>query len=406
MSDAEDEPAPELLASEAPEAAGRLFEILLPERDHGSIAISSSYQNGAQLALDPRLWLGQGYAGVRIIGSGVSPTHLRASSHDGITLWSSQHPGIVRLENIHLHAGFRCAAQIGEPNHARVLVPKFRFELVGCQVTVPPPTAFGRTKWGLFTYQCDVVLEDVVLDAYHASEHAIYEHGNARYGSYFKRVECVAAGAECFKFRNDPSEIMWPGPRTWIWIEDCSARDFFQTWSDRGGAAIVIQGGGCNIRIRRFISHGGHALPGIGAHQRSKAVMISSEPGGYSAIDGTRGTGPGNGFVFLSEIGASGGPGAPDWSGSELIRVGQNSGATQPSARAVSIERCGLYGEREHVSVRGQAGRYRLSGCNTPEIREQAAAIGLDTRVEASVLLGSGIIPVSAGFDSLADPAG
>lgn len=397
------EDLPDLSESPLPLERPRLWDFLLSEHDHGSICISSSYRNGAAFQLDPRDWLDRGYEGIRIIGTGAGPTHLRCTSHDGVTLWASRHPGVVRLENIHLHSGFRCASQFGEPNHSRVLVPKFRLELSGCQVTVEAPTAFGRTKWGLFTYQADLLLQDVLGDAYHASEHLLYSHGFARHGALLERVESVASGAETFKFRNDPNEILWAGPRAWIRIRDSSARDWYQLHSDRGGAAVVVQGGGCNIEIRGFVAFGGHALPGIGAHQRSKAIMISSEPGGYSAIDGTRDRGPGNGFVFISNVGAVGGPGAPDWSGSEIIRVGQNSGATQKSARAVSIENCALFGLREHVSVHGIGGRFRLSGCNTQELRESAAAIGMNTQEEASILTASGIIPVSAGFDTHPD---
>lgn len=398
----------ELLAAPPPEAAGRLFEILLSEQDHGSINISSSRTNAsAQLNLDPRIWLGQGYDGVRIIGEGASPTHLLPNLNDGITLWASQHPGIVRLENIHLHAGFRCAAQFGEPNHARVLMPKFRLELVGCQVTVPPPTGFGRTKWGLFTYQADVTLEDVILDAYHASEHALYTHQFARNGVYWNRVQVIASGAECLKSRGDAFETVWCGPRARIIVKNSTFADWYQIHSDRGGAAIVLQGAAADLLVEETLFWGGGAIGSLQAHQRSRAIMVSSENASFNKFTGEVGTGVGNGHVVVRRSGIFGGPGAPDWSSSELIRVGHNSGA-QRAAQAVLVDGCAIYGEREHVVAKDLSGRFLVQGCNTPELREHASALGANTEHEGSILTSVRPVPLSEGYDSRArpDPAG
>jgi hypothetical protein len=390
----------ELLEAVAPETTGRrLFEIRLPAEDQRSICISSTYRNGAQRVLDPNLWLSSGHDGVRIIGEGPSPTHLFCDSHDGITLWASQHRGVVRLENVHLHAGFRCAAQVGEPNHARVLMSEFRLELAGCQVTVPPPTVFGRTKWGLFTYQCDLFLEDVVIDAYHASEHASYQHQYARHGAWFNRVHVVASGAECLKSRGDAFETMWAGPRARIVVKNSTFAGWYQLHSDRGGAAIVLQGAAADLLVQDSIFWGGGPLGSLPAHLRSRAIMVSSENASYNKFTGEIGTGVGNGHVVVQRCGVFGGPGAPDWSSSELIRVGRNSGS-QRAAQAVLVDGCAIYGLREHVMAKDLSGRFLVQNCNTPDIRERASALGADTTNEAAVLTSVRPVPISEGFDS------
>jgi hypothetical protein len=398
----EDTLDPELLEAVAPETTGRrLFEIRLPERDHGSINISSWRTNGSALNLDPREWLDQGYAGVLIVGVGTSPTHILSNLGDGRGLYVSRHPGVVRLETVHVHSGYAEAVHFGEANPGRTIVPRFRLEMIGCQASVPPPTAFGRSKWCLFGYQSDLWLEDVVLDAYHAAEHASYWHGFARHGLYWKRVTIEGSGAEGCKVRSPYTETGWPGPRARIQLIDCLFKNWHQTWTDRGGAAVVVQGGAADISVLGCVFRGGSALPGIPANRRSRAIMISSENVSYG-IDGTPDVGPGNGRVVIRRCAVSGGPGAEDWNNSELIRVQRNSGS-QPAARSVLIEGCGLWGLREHVSVGEITGRFLLQGCNTQEAREACNGIGMDTEHEASILGGGRIIPCSEGYDSRPD---
>lgn len=400
------EELPDLSEATLPLERPRLWDFLLSERDHGSINISTWRTNGSALNLDPREWLDRGYEGIRFVGTGGSPTHILSNLGDGRGVYISRHPGVVRFENVHVHAGYDCALYCGERNEHRDLLPRFRLEMSGCEVSVPPPTSFGRTKWGLFGYQADLWLEDVRIDAYHAREHGSYWHGFARHGLYWRRVQVEASGAEGCKVRSPYTETAWPGPRASIRIMDCVFKDWHQTWTDRGGAAVVIQGGGHDVLIEGSIFRGGPDLPGIPANRRSRAIMVSSENVSYSAVNGSMDQGPGNGFVVIRRCLAYGGPGASDWNNSELIRIGVNSGS-QRAARAVLIEDCGLWGLREHVSVSGIGGRFLLQRCNTHEIREQSNGFGADTAYEASWLGGGSIQPLSEGVGTpRPDPAG
>ena len=400
MTDAEDLPGPELLAAEAPEAAGRLFEIRLPERDHGSICISSGYRNGAALVLDPRDWLDQGYDGVRIIGSGVNPTHILPTAWDGNTTFASRHHGIVRYENVALHAGTNTAVYFGEQNHARVLVPKFRLELIGSTAQADPPRAgASRTKWPIFGYQLDAIIQDVSIYGAESREHNAYFHGAARHGWLWERVQHQSSGAEGIKVRSDATETVWAGPRVRLIVKECSFSDWFQVWSDRGGAAIVVQGGACDVLVQDSLFWGGGARGTLPAHLRSRAIMVSSENASYNKFTGEVGTGVGNGHVVVRRCGIFGGPGAPDWSSSELIRVGRNSG-TQRAAQAVLVDGCAIYGEREHVVAKDLSGRFLVQGCNTPDLRERARAIGANTAHEASILTSERPVPISEGWDT------
>jgi hypothetical protein len=400
----EDTLDPELLEAVAPETTGRrLFEIRLPEHDQGSITLSRGYRNGASLVTDPRDWLDLGYEGVRFIGIGSNPTHIVPTSWDGNNVFVSRHPGTVRFENITLHSGLNTGLFFGEQNTARVMVPKFRLELVGSTVVVDPPRpGASRTKWPLFGYQLDALIQDVEIYGSEAREHNAYFHGAARHGWYWERVQHHSSGAEGIKVRSDASETAWAGPRVRLTVKDCSFADWYQTWSDRGGAAIVVQGGACDILVDGCVFWGGAARGTLPAHLRSHAVMVSSEAYSYSKHRGEIGTGVGNGHVVLRRSAITGGPGPSDWSNAELVRVARNSGE-QRAAQAVLIDGCGLWGQREHVSVRDITGRYVMQGCNTPTIRDRCGAIGMDVSHEASILGGGRIIPCSEGHDTRPD---
>jgi hypothetical protein len=421
----------------AAEEEPRLFDVVLGPGDHGSINVGW-FRNGAT-RLDPEEWLRQGYAGVRFLGAGVDVTHLRCTSWDGITVAVGRHAGVVRLENLTLHAGFDRGTAFGEQNLGRTIVPGFRVELVNVRGVVDPPetyrdrrsiaagqaspydgtleaTGFAtlpllkgqlaprsgtvvsgprRPKWLLFGYNADVVLQDCVLDAREAVEHAAYWHGFARYGALVERCRFEGSGAEGFKVRSDATETAWAGPLVRVVLRDCVFREWFQPWSWRGGAAVVLQGAAANVLVERCAFYGGKPVGNLTAKDRCKAVMVSSEGASYDQKTGEVGTGFGNGWVVVRHcVGA--GASEVDW-GNTVVRCARNGG-TQWAARAFLLESSGFWGPRLLVQT-GQVpeGRMVIRNCNGPNQAAYAASVGMATTPEATYPTSSRRVPLSEG---------
>lgn len=373
----------------------RLMEYHLPEGDVGSINIGW-FKNGASTKLDPNTWLAQGYDGIRIIGKGADKTAIRCDSWDGITLAVGRHAGVVQLEGVHLYAGFDRACSFGEQNHAKILEPKFQFRFLNSKATVLPPTERGRTKWLLFGYNSDVYLQDVELDAYHASEHASYWHGFSKNGLLWDRVTVRASGAEQCKVRSDTTETAWAGNKTWVIVRDSSFRNWYQPWSARGGAAIVLQGAAANALIERSQFWGGNDLENIPGNQRSKCIMISSEGLSYDTVTGKENVGFGNGYVVV-RLCALRGYSKVGWHNT-ILRAGRNGGS-QASCRGLLIDNCGVWGPMMQVQT-GEIpeGMMQIQNCNTPALRNISEAIGMDTMYEATYPASNRAIPLSEGI--------
>lgn len=369
------------------------YEIRLPAGDVAAMNVDIPFQTGAQ-KLWSRDWLSMGYEGVRIIGAGVDKTHMRSTGFDGITFMADRHPGVVQLEALTVHAGYAKGIHFGLANKARP-EPKFKLRMVNCRGYVAPPQG-GRTKWLLFGYNSDVELVDCELDAYHASEHASYWHGFSRSGLSWNRVKVIGSGAEGCKVRSDVTETAWAGKGVKVQLRNCEIRNWYQSWSDRGGAAVVLQGAAADLHIDSCIFWAGPALPNVPASSRGKCVMVSSEGDSYDKDTGAIGTGFGNGFVVVRNSAMCGGPGQEGYT--TIVRVGQNGGS-QKAAKGVSIENCGIWGQRMNVQTKDvPPGKVTIKGCNTPEIEERSAAMGMDTTHEASITLANRVIPISDGF--------
>jgi hypothetical protein len=377
-----------------------LYEVRLPAGTHGSLNIGWS-DNGAP-KLDPKTWLDDGddddpepddFDGIRFVGAGTEQTIIRCTSWDGITVAVAQHPGIVQFERLTIHAGYAKAVHFGLASRAPP-IPQFKLRMVDCKGYVPQPTEQGRTKWLLFGYNSDVELVDCTLDAINASEHASYWHGFARYGLTWTRVTVIGSGAEGCKVRSDVTETAWAGREAQVRLFGCDIRNWYQTHSDRGGAAVVLQGAAADLIIDSCIFVAGPALPGLPASSRAKCVMVSSEGDSYDTLTGAVGTGFGNGFVYVRRSMIFGGPGQENYT--TLLRVGRNGGA-QLAARGVLVEGCGLYGRLMNLQLKDTRAA-RVRDCNTPAIKARCTALGIDTTHQASITLSDRVVPVSDGF--------
>jgi hypothetical protein len=423
----------------------KLYEIHLGPGDHPGVNIDWITRNGAPI-LNAKTWMDDGddndpepddYDGVAFIGAGVDVTHIRCTSWDGITIAVKRQKGIVRFENLTVHSGYDRGSAFGEQNLSKQAVPGFRIELVNVKGLVDPPetyrdrravktgqvspydgtlTAPGsddvplkagqlvphdgtivgpprRPKWMWFAYNADLYARNVETLAREAVEHGYYWHGFSEVG--MDLADCYTeSGAEGVKARCDALETAWT-PNAQIFIRRCEFRDWFQVWSWRGGAAIVMQGTGAKlIYIEHCLFWGGEQLGAIPANMRSKCVMISAEGASYDAYTGAVGTGFGNGIVAIVECAFVGGGVSPAWHNT-LVRVGTNGG-TQMAAKRVYLVGSALYGDGYIASIGNVPdGRTTINGCNTPTIKAFCDRIGMSTAKEAVCYLGGKTVPLS-----------
>lgn len=370
---------------------GRLYEVRLPRGDVGSINIDW-FRNGASVNLSSSEWLGQGYAGVRFIGDG---TQIRCDSWDGTTVSVGRHAGIVSFENVTIWPGYAMGVRLGEQNFTGSVVPEFQFRFVNSELLTSPEGP--RAKWGIFSYNCDLLYKDCRFDGRFLNEHDSYAHGFAKLGARVIRTKFDSAGAECFKVRPDRSETAPVDGVPLVEFDNCTFKDWYQDWSWRGGAAIVLQSSSSNLRIHDCLFYPGAGTASVPGHLRSRCVMVTSEANSYPVIaQGSSGQLFGNGYIIIRRSGFGGQKG-PDW-GSTLIRVGQNSGEYL-AARAFLMEDCGAWGENLLVQL-GQipVGKVRISGCNTPEIRQRSQDLGLDATHEVRVPTSTRLVPLSSGW--------
>lgn len=374
----------------------RLFEMRLPAGDVSGIDIDYATSSG-HTKLWSRDWLAHGYDGIRIIGAGRDATHMRPT-WDDTTFRAVQHSGLVQMEELTIHCGAARGVFFGLQNTAkRPPDPKFQLLMLnGAKVIADPPRAgMNRsTKWGIFGYQSDVFLQDVELDCYFAAEHSSYWHGFSKRGLMWERVTMRASGAEGCKVRADSTETA-PTPGAAITIIDSTFRNWYQTWSDRGGAGLVVQGGAADVSLDRCVFWGGGALPGVPSNARSHCVMISSEGLSYDTEGGT--TGPGNGHVRLHAC-AMEGLSTVDWNNS-ILRVARNGG-TQSAAKSVTVDSCGLWGALMLVQITDvPSGEVKILNCNTPALRNYCGhALGMNVNHEATFPTSVRKVPISEGI--------
>ena len=385
-------------------ATPKLKVIDLPAGDVGSISIGWG-NDGTQTKYDQKTWLSEGYEGVLFKGAGIDKTHVRCTGW-GATIGVTRHDGIVQFEDMTIHAGHNAALTLGEQNTAKTVSPKFRANLTRVKFVADPPkviphptdpnltTRDSRTKWLLFGYQVDVVATDCVFVGKEAREHDVYLHGFASKGALFQRCDFQSAGAECLKFRPDITETAYI-PGTWIIVQGCKFKDWFQDWSDRGGAAIVLQNANSNVLIEASVFKPGKETERhlVKWNNLSHCIEIASEANGYTSEEG--GQKFGNEHVWIRSCAISGRSDVAHQN--TVLRVSKNSG--ELAAKSVTIEASGIYGKGTFVQVTNvPTGKTVIRGCNTPGIALLLKRIGIDVSAQSQFPTASRLVPISEGI--------
>lgn len=347
----------------------------------------------------------EGYDGIRFIGQGMGLTHVVPSPGAWITCNIGQYAKRVEFQGITFHGARTRAIHQGVENvpaNGGTLQP-MTLVFEDCEIKADEPdegpwvvtSGPGQTStWGIFTYNAAVFLRRCKIDWRRGAEHPLYGHGIYPPGILLDEVEYVGSGGECVKLATRPGEAFWqPGT---VLAQNSSFRDWGpQPWSWRGGGGVVVQGGGANVVVIDCRFHGG---PGAA---KSRAVMIDDGGAGrfYSALDGTPGKGPANGWVLIQDS-LIVGDGTPSWA--LQARVGTLSpGAGILQARGYGIVGCALYArpgaETVKVEIGDVGGNVLLEGNNTPELRATADAI-TPVGDEAMVVGTAGTFPLSKGY--------
>jgi len=265
--------------------------------------------------------------------------------------------------------------------------------LNGCHSFAPAP-APGRQHsavWGVMTYNTDIHLEDCTFDYFFSAEHTGYSHGFAKYGLAIKRCQFQASGGEGWKVATRPEEV-WFAPEAEISVSGSEFRNWYQPWSWRGGAGLVLQGSGA-----RKISLDDVGFFG-GDGQRSKCLMIDDGGQRYYDHEGVvRGPGAANGHVDINRCGFNGV--GTEWYTSivKVDTIDRFNPVDHKNALSFKMRGSGVYGERTFLNVNG-VDTVSVKGCNTPAIKRYGDAHGFNTLHETQLKIEQQpLVPVSQG---------
>lgn len=346
-----------------------------------------------------------GYDGIRFIGQGKDLTHVVPAPNAWITCFVGPGAKHVEFHGMTVHGARTRAIHQGieniPANGGKFQPCTLLFEDFHLQADEPGEGPWviqagaGQTStWGIFTYNADIFATRCSFDWRRGAEHAIYAHGVGPHGILLDECDIRSSGGECLKLATRPGEAFWfPGT---VLVQNSKFRDWGpQPWSWRGGGGVVIQGGGCNVFVLDSQFYGG---PG---HAKSRAVMIDDGGAGrfYSALDGTPGKGPANGWVLIQDT-LIVGDGKPSWA--LCARVGTLSpGAGIDVARGFGVVGCGLYSREETCKL--ELGKVLgdnvvIEGCNTPEIRSVAERLDPGIVSDAKVSGVNGIFEIGRGY--------
>lgn len=359
-----------------------------------------------------RYYLPAGYTGFRFVGRGAGITHVKAPVapsvwHDS-SIWIGPFNGPVELVGMTIHNARGKAVHAGLATKSwngtdyvvtRPVLPNFQVRIIDCEIVHDDEPSGIRAKWGLFGYQVDWHVQRTRIRWKNGVEHASYEHGYSRLGSTWLNVDVESSGAEGSKVRNDNQEIQFVKGAQ-IVRRGCTVADWYQPWSWRGGAGMVFQGTGCDIHVKRCIFWGANALRGRCISVDDGGVRFDGRPDYYSAPDGQLGGPNANGYVIVEECAAMAGPGNTSYS-DMFTFVNWHGSATYPHkpARGIVFQNSGVYGERMLGKFPVNAS-WTVRGCNTEEIRDRCAALGMDTSKEA-MIAGNPLVPFSQGKTAL-----
>lgn len=318
------------------------------------------------------------YDGIRFIGEGPERTVI-LPDWDGTTSYnatvnigaSARH---VVFENLRINcpAGTYRKAIHASDSGMHGIAP-YSLALRGVDVVEED----GPTHWGVFTYQCDLTLEDCNFYMPDSREHGVYAHGWNAAGARVERCSFVCGG-EDFKNRNDSSEILF-APGWLVAIKECEFLKWHGPNSWRGGAGIVLQGAAADVNINRCTFHG--------QANNGRCIAIS-DAGSYDMDGVVDGPGPHVGHVRISKVQTSG-LGNESYNNS-TIRCAYSTSREGPVAKSFKMRRAAAYGFGTKVEVKGIEGEYLIADCNTPRLKSIAEDLGVDTQFESRVVDGKG----------------
>lgn len=336
-----------------------------------------------------------GYDGLRLIAD--QPTRVRPrTSWADYTIGIGNGAGIVRIEgDVTIEMGGRMGISVGVSKEwGGTHSDGDLLRLQGTRIV----SEKRGGKWGISSQMFDLDLEDCEFDLWGISEHSIYRHGSAKWGTRLRRCDFISTGGEHSKNTNRPFEVE-DAPKAQYLAQDCRFRNWHGEFSSTGGAGITFQGAGYRKAVVERCAFFGPA-------HSSKCLMIDN---GLSPIrDNERyydengvpnGPGAANGEFFIRDSGFSG-PRA----GQDIIngRFEMPLGPTWEHrvAEGVMIQRCAIYGE-DTVANFKDLDRLKVVGSNTEGLRSLAEKHGMDTEFESILRVpGGGQVLVSEGYSS------
>jgi len=393
---------------------------------YGGIGIAvGNLSIGTGWKLEPSAWgptpsHPQGYEGLWFKGTDpLNRTKIQAKDY-AHTVITGRNAGMLRFENIEFlmaqGAGKQTCVWLGvdAPNKPD-FVPATA-EFINCKFTASNiplnKDPQGRGEWALFTDAVDLVVRNSEFDTANLNEHPIYVHALGQYGMFMENVDMTGAGAiaaqltwrpgpmyyddpailAVAKHANPPNEDWFhPASNAVVWWKNCHFGDWGQPWSWRGGAGLATQGVGISQLYEdcTWIDHNNKKFP---------AAAISDSGVEHFGAGSVAGADPANGDIIFRRCffycGPDGGTTFPP-----LIDMNQLTTHITELARSVRFEDCGMYGLNRRVSLRGvQGDEIYVTGCNTPAIKAQADALGIDTTNEAMLNINGGAFkPASQG---------
>jgi hypothetical protein len=383
--------------------APNLFVINLPAGDNPAFNIDFHQSGHNPLVYDSNVWISQGFDGVLFKGAGRGVTRIIPQNADE-TIFVRQHNGIVAFQDLSIHYKSRFgrgkAVHMGFENPSGPVFEKFALHLTRCSVDEVGTLNVDNGVWGLFGYQFDGVLEDVIFNMTNSHEHGAYWHGFSKNGVSVNKLVVNGVGAECLKFTARPHECRWV-KNALIKVTN----SVFKNWANpvtswRGGAGFTSQGSSANVWIENCRYYGGNTM------DRAHCIMFDdSGLDFYGAVDGVPGVGPANGHLFIKNTGCALNGISDPWN-NNISWIGNLNPSRPPpiiSARSLLVDNCGYYGQNTLWNVSGKngdlvGGRGQFSNCNTPQIRQLMANLGFRVDTETMIAGPTGLVPMSRGL--------
>ena len=332
------------------------------------------------------------FDGVHFKGAGRDLTHITPAA--GGSQWDTvavgRHDKIVAFSGLTIHAG-RSTAYRGL-NDSGPEMPNYALHMADCGVEAD---VFDSGTWGLFVYRQDTIMRRVRFMGERLRQHTYYHHGYARDGVSAYQCWVQASGGENFKFRCDADEVPF------VAGAECNiSESVFSGWykphSDVGGGGIVMQASGFEkINLYRNIFWAPLDGPG-----HTRCLMLDENEGKafWDIETGRKSVGYANGDVLVLQNAFRGGNGA-SWL-VPTIRCGNNSDRDVKSARSFKMHRCAVYGHGVQAQLSDiPEGKLSIEQCNTPNLRNWAHSIGIDTSEEAYYAYRDRRVPLSEGVE-------